>query len=325
MRLQSYRDIENWTEDDLSQLPSQEDDYWEYKGSLIAAKSNWQNELKEKLCHAASAFWNTGGGVFLVGIGGNGIADGGIPEKVGRQSIRDWVDTILREVQPVGKYAIKIILSNGATNSLIEPDKIVLAIAFDESHDVPHMSNNKIHYIRAGAHTLEAGYYLVEAIRARRHVHQPSLRALIQYNRRKARIYELMLIAINETPALNVQINFDPLPKMYANHFNDGDRFPLIIPIIDNRFPFTMDVAYSMKKEELFGNTPIKILLDYEDATGRRFHQEEMVDIYRQTSPLNIGTEHDIEDLEIAIKQITKQLQLLNGFLQSKTDENKTD
>lgn len=319
MRLQNYLDIENWTEDDLLQLPSQENDYWEYKSSKIITAANWKDTLKDKLCNNASAFWNTGGGVFLVGVDGNGKVDGGIPNKIGRQPIRDWVDTIIREVQPTGKYAVNPIEGKTSTNSLIKPNHAVLALAFDESYDVPHMSNDKKHYIRAGAHSTEAGHYLVEAIRARRGLKQPVLKGLIRFSEIKPRVFELLIVTLNEIPALNVQINFEPLPKMYAEYIDEDVRFPLTIPIVDQRFPFRMDVAYSMGKDRLFGKEPIRLLLEYEDMSGREFAEQQMLDIYGQTSPLEIGSQFDPEDLQKAVKSIADHLGRLSNLFENLT------
>ena len=317
MRLKNYRDIENWTEDDLSQLPSQEDDYWEYKSSLIANKVNWQNELKEKLCHAASAFWNTGGGVFLVGIDGNGVVDGGIPEKIGRQSIRDWVDTNIREVQPTGAYAVNPILGNAVTHSSIKPNHVVLAVAFDESYNLPHMSaqDNK-YYVRAGAHTIPAGHYLVEAIRSRRGHQNPMLRGLVRRNILNPRIVELVIISVNLTPAFNVIISFDPMPKLYEQHVKSF--VSLNIPMIDRENPFILEIALETAVSDTFGDTPVHLILDYENVLGQKFHENQLIDLFRQSSPVEFGKptlEGAIKSVESLSKQLTRLTNLLEKYL----------
>ncbi|GAA5531590.1 ATP-binding protein [Herpetosiphon gulosus] len=85
-----HKQIEGWTEEDLLRLPSEENDHYEYKSSQIP-----MDRLKEKISIAASAFWNSGGGFFIVGIDDTGHIDGGIAKTVGRQKLPDWIDQIL--------------------------------------------------------------------------------------------------------------------------------------------------------------------------------------------------------------------------------------
>ena len=57
---------------DLTQLPSVEDDHFEFKSSRTP-----REELKKKLNCAVSGFANAGGGCFVVGVDDNGKADNG--------------------------------------------------------------------------------------------------------------------------------------------------------------------------------------------------------------------------------------------------------
>lgn len=90
---------------DLTQLPSVEDDHFEFKSSSTA-----ENKLKKKLSCAVSGFANAGGGCFVVGVDDNGNADKGYSLKIKNQDLRDWVDQIVHQVEPVPKYDIKLIL-----------------------------------------------------------------------------------------------------------------------------------------------------------------------------------------------------------------------
>jgi len=49
----------------LDQMPTAEDDRHEYKSSLTK-----DAELSDKIAKAASGFWNSGGGLFVIGIDG---------------------------------------------------------------------------------------------------------------------------------------------------------------------------------------------------------------------------------------------------------------
>jgi hypothetical protein len=59
-----------------------EDDRHEYKSSAIKN----DKELGDKIAKAASGFWNSGGGLFVVGVDGNGQPDGGISLSVGAKT-----------------------------------------------------------------------------------------------------------------------------------------------------------------------------------------------------------------------------------------------
>lgn len=91
---------------DLSEfLPNAEDDRHEYKSSAIKN----DKELGDKIAKAASGFWNSGGGLFVVGVDGNGQPDGGISLSVGqkgRQSRRDWIDQVISQVTPKSAYVV---------------------------------------------------------------------------------------------------------------------------------------------------------------------------------------------------------------------------
>jgi len=156
---------------DLSEfLPSAEDDRHEYKSSAIKN----DKELGDKIVKAASGFWNSGGGLFVAGVDGNGQSDGGISLNVGQQSRRDWIDQVISQVTPKSAYAVHSIEDNGCGCN-IEPGKGVFLIGFGESEIGPHMANDHRYYIRAGAHTVPANHFIVEAIHARRGLRTPLL------------------------------------------------------------------------------------------------------------------------------------------------------
>jgi predicted HTH transcriptional regulator len=133
---------------DLTQLPSVEDDHFEFKSSRTP-----REDLKNKLSCAVSGFANAGGGCFVVGVDDNGKADNGWPLKMGTQDIGAWVDLIVNAVEPVPKYDIKLIL-DPMGRGVIKPDSAVLLVAIQESYAGPHMARDKRYYIRAGAHTV---------------------------------------------------------------------------------------------------------------------------------------------------------------------------
>lgn len=295
-----YRFIENWTEEDLLALPQGETEYFEYKSSKTPI-----DKLKDKISIAASAFWNSGGGVFVAGVNNAGKIDGGLPANVGKQSVRDWVDQILASVEPVGNYSIKVITKE-TTNSLIQDNSIVLVISFGESIVAPHMAYDKKYYIRAGTHSGPANHFLVEAIRGLRGLQKPVLRGLLKMHDEKSHIVELVILALNQ-PALNVELSFDPLPKVFAEHDVFGDKFPLRIPLIDRNYPFRMDISMFPGGKQVFGDTPIVLKLNYQSLTGEEFSEEQILDPSRNMPPMQSGKK-TLDEIEDILKELTKHV-----------------
>jgi predicted HTH transcriptional regulator len=87
----SYENVTTWNESSLSGIPKRETDQYEYKSSLIRNDKKFSEKLKEDICTAASAFWNTGGGFLIVGIDGKtATVDGGIPAKSASEKGGMW-------------------------------------------------------------------------------------------------------------------------------------------------------------------------------------------------------------------------------------------
>lgn len=307
----SHNRIEAWTEAELLELPPAETDDYEYKSSRLAESPNYRTELHNKLCKAASAFWNTGGGLLVCGVDDRGQVDGGLPELMGKQRLRDWVDQVLNSVAPVGPYAVKTIgPENGSTR--IKTGCVVLVVAFGESYDVPHMAHDQRYYVRAGAHSNPANHYLVEAIRARRGVRRPMLRGLLREHRHKAGVIELVIASINDTPALNVSLHFEPLPTIYETVFQI--RFPLLVPLIDRENPFVMDVATVKTRNAWLGDHPLYLALTYQGMMGGFYEEKQLLDHQRSLAPLHLYTKQGDQPAKL-LKKISAQLARLNDIL----------
>jgi hypothetical protein len=166
--------LRNWGDVDLCNLPATKDERHEYKSSATA-----DVELAKKIGRAASAFWNSGGGLFVAGVDGRGQADGGIEQTVGRQSRRDWIDRVIGAISPQGKYVVHSVEDRGA-GLKIAAGKAVYLIGFADSEVGPHMAPDNKYYIRGGAHTVPAGHFIVEAIHARRGMKRPILRSILR-------------------------------------------------------------------------------------------------------------------------------------------------
>jgi hypothetical protein len=313
--LDTYTAIEAWNEDDLTDLPQQETDEYEYKSSRIRENpEKYRSELQAKVCKAASAFWNTGGGVLVVGVDDEGNIDGGIPVMMGRQRLRDWVDQVLNTVVPIGTYAVKCIAPE-KTDSKIEPQHVVLVIGFGESFDLPHMAPDNRYYVRAGAHSNPANHYLVEAIRARRGLRRPMLRGLLREHPRKLGVVELVILAVNDMPALNVQIRFQPLPALYRDDFSD--KFPLVIPVIDRETPFRMDVARLDKQTDWLNIEPVTLYLRYQGMMGKPIEEHQLLDQQHSLAPLQLAGKSD-DNTRKNLKRIAHELERLTELLEER-------
>ncbi|MEO1289038.1 MAG: ATP-binding protein [Chloroflexota bacterium] len=305
----NYIRIETWTEDDLViDIPSGETDEYEFKSSLIRDSQHYRSDLSSKLTKTASAFWNTGGGILVVGVNDNGQVDGGIPSLMGKQKLRDWVDMILNGVSPIGPYAVKTIKPTDA-NSKIDSGMVILVVAFGESYDLPHMAPDNRYYVRAGAHSNPASHYLVEAIRARRGLERPMLRALLREHPQKVGVVEMAIVTVNDLPALNVFIDFEPIPTHLAETM--PDRLPLSVPLIDRNNPFRMDIASIHRLQYWLGDTPFYVLLEYEGVRGTKFKGTQLIDHLRSLGPSEIRLSNGSSP-DRTLKKINKQLSRLN-------------
>jgi hypothetical protein len=242
---------------DLTQLPSVEDDHFEFKSSRTPPE-----ELKKKLNCAVSGFANAGGGCFVVGVDDNGNADNGLSLKIGRLDIRAWVDQIVNKVEPVPKYDIKLI-SDPMGRGVIQPDSAVLLVAIHESYAGPHMALDQHYYIRAGAHTVKATHFIVDAIWAKRHFFKPRLTHLFRRKPEQEQTIQLGILALTDSPAVDVKINISPLPQIT----DLGSLFPIHIPVIDRINPFFFDVSIYYPKNELW-EKDLYLAVEYYDLAG---------------------------------------------------------
>jgi len=305
-----YQAVAEWNESHLSDLPHSETDNYEYKSSRIQEDRNFWSKLKHEIHVAASAFWNTGGGLLIIGVDDNGEIDGGIPKKIGNQKLRDWVDQLLMDVEPPGDYTVGIIRRD-SEDSRIDKHNVVLVIGFEESYNLPHMAPDYKYYIRAGAHSVPASHYLVESMRARRGITRPMLRGLLREHEQKSGVVELLVMSINDIPALNVYINFDPVPQIFDD---TQQQFPLFVPVIDQNTPFRMDIALVNAGEPAF-----QLELVYHDLANRRFEDHLLLDHHRSISATKLQSE--IQSSHENIARITAEMERLRYLMEMRMQD----
>jgi hypothetical protein len=282
---------------DLTQLPSAEDDDFEFKSS-----STPQDGLKKKLSCAVSGFANSGGGYFIVGVDGDGKADGGLPLKIGKQDLRDWVDQVINQVEPVPRYDIKLIYDSMGRGT-INPDSVVLLVGIYESYAGPHMAPDNHYYIRAGAHTVKAKHFIVDAIWAKRNFSKPRLTHLFRLKPHKEEAIQLGVLALTDAPAVDVRITVSPLPQMIQHC---ESLFPLQASIIDRNNPFFFDVTTYSQAKERFGED-VYLEVGYYDLAGNFYTYRTKVEVTGSVSPISIGNDNPAKMVK-ALESINKAL-----------------
>lgn len=267
---------------DLAQLPTSEDDDFEFKSSGTPVE-----ELRKKLRCAVAGFANSGGGYFVAGVDGDGNADGGIPVKIGRQDLRDWVDQAIQQIEPAPSYEIALI-QNAARRGQVKSGHAVLLIAIAESNAGPHMvAPDYCYYIRAGAHTVRAKHFIVEAIWAKRHFSSPRLTHSIRLKPGKEMVIQLGIVALTDAPAIDVEISASPLPRLLQHYQN---QFPMKCSVIDRNNPFYFDIAiYSGAIEQV--DKEIGLNVKYADLALNRYTYETNIGIKNALPPLLMGND----------------------------------
>jgi hypothetical protein len=250
-----------------SHFPPAEDDEFEFKSSLATDR-----QIIEKLNLAASAFANTGGGCFLWGVDKTGNADGGVEPRIRRQELRDWFDQIIHRVDPAPKYEVRTYTDKEGRGSL-ESGKVIAALAFPQSVAGPHMAADKKYYIRAGAHTVEAGHFIVEAIWARRQIGRPILVPIVRVIHRpdsRGQLHyhaELGIVNLTTAPAVAVEIDIEPKVR-YLEQWKA--YFPVRLPLVDLSNPYHMYMGPIEIIDETISDAT-KVSIAYKDLAGNDY------------------------------------------------------
>ena len=281
----------------LSSLPNAEDDTFEFKCSGTPIK-----DLKKKLDRAASGFANSGGGCFLFGLDDSGNADGGVSTKVGRQDLRDWIDQAISSVSPVPEYDVRL-YDDCEGRGQLDTDNVIAAVSIFPSESGPHQASDHKYYIRAGAHTVSASHFIVEALWARRHVQKPVLVHVVRAKPNATSIVQVGVVAVTDAPALNVEFTLSPLSGTLKKL---DDYFPVKLPVVDKNNPFFLDASVMHMAEKELGDH-VKVIIKYHDHAGTKFSHSNDAPLTRSISPITMGT--------VSPEKIAKALEKLEGPL----------
>jgi len=287
---------EEFTNFSLSDVPSSEDDRFEFKSSRITFEG-----LKKEIGFAVSAFANSGGGVIVVGVSDKGESDGGILIKVGRTKLRDWADQVIHLVEPTPEYDVRLIPVPNDKHA--DDERAVLLVWVGESYAGPHMAPDGRYYIRAGAHTEPARHFIVEAILAKRHFSKPRLAHLVRSRPDDGEVVQIGFFALTDAPAIDVELAMHPLPGLYG----EGCReFPVHIGIIEKNTPFFFDVS---TREDDRRNPDDEFLLKvtYHDLLANSYTYEQRVNLFRSVPSLRFFKK-GVDDIVRSLDSIQQEL-----------------
>ena len=267
---------------DLSQLPTSEDQdhKFEFKSSQTSPA-----DLKKKLGCAVSGFANSGGGRFVAGVDDKtGDPDGGfaIENFVGRQSLRAWADQIVHQVEPTPRYEVEVV-EDSHGRGRIDQGKAVLVVSVEESYYGPHMAPDRKYYIRAGVHTEPATQFIVEAIWAKRHFSKPRIAHILRERPDNAEIIQIGLIALTDSPAINIELKIEPLPGFLKG--TTLREFPVTIGAIDSHFPFVFDIA-TRTDAEGHPDEEFTLSATYHDLASNPYPYEPRINLFRSLPSL---------------------------------------
>jgi len=266
----------------ISALPSAEDDAFEYKSSATPFVT-----LQNKIVRAMSAFGNSGGGCFVAGVADDGTPDGGLEQLVGKQSLRDWTDQAIMRVSPPIAYEVRF-FDKTTSAAKIDTDKVVMAISVAPSDAAPHMADDKKYYIRAGAHTVPASHFIVEALWARRSFSKPMLTHTVREKPGNPDVIQVGLVALTPAPALDVELQITPLLGMLKSL----ERFfPIRLPVVDRSNPFFLDATLHYNFHEEFPDNVV-LACKYRDIAGNQFVYKSSRPLKEAVSPIQLGPDH---------------------------------
>ncbi|NUS21118.1 MAG: ATP-binding protein [Mesorhizobium sp.] len=156
---------ESWSEKDILALPGQEPETFERKGGRLF---NDQENFLRAVAKALSAFANSGGGILVLGVDDDGATIDGLPQHVGRATMRDWIEQKLPNLldYPLSNFRVHTV--SRASNSKIPPDRDVIVVEVGDSASAPHQSvRDHIYYHRQGGRSVPARHFYLELLRNR--------------------------------------------------------------------------------------------------------------------------------------------------------------
>jgi hypothetical protein len=164
----SFAKREQWTEEQVKDLPSGEHDYFERKSGLLFNDAADRNNLFDTLGKAGSAFANSGGGHLVLGVTDAGAFDGVPRVMAGKTTTRDWLEQKLPDLLDyrLGDFRVHQVVP--ATQSAIPVGRELIVIDIGDSALAPHQSRrHQAYFYRSGGRSVPAPHFYLELLRQR--------------------------------------------------------------------------------------------------------------------------------------------------------------
>jgi hypothetical protein len=178
-------------------------------------------------------------------------------------------DTIHRVV-PAPQYDVRLYHDSEGRGTL-DAGKVIAVVSFHPGFAGPHMAEDNKYYIRAGAHTVPASHFLVEALWARRQVQAPILTSIIR-PRMDGKLRVIDLVVVNLTPNPAVDVILDIEPKLGTLESSES-HYPLLLPLVDQANPFSMYLTHYGAIEQTL-REDVVVSLTYKDIAGNEYNSE---------------------------------------------------
>lgn len=158
---------ENWREEQVTELPAGEHDYFERKSGMLFDAPD-RNGLLDKIAKAASAFANSGGGHLILGVTDAGELDGVPRIWSGRTTTRDWLEQKIPQLLDYRLNDFRVHVVGCSESSQIPGERDVIVIDFGDSALAPHQSaRDHTYYYRSAGRSLPAPHFYLELLRQR--------------------------------------------------------------------------------------------------------------------------------------------------------------
>lgn len=158
----------------LDLLPHQELDWIEYKGRRsidLSLPNISENDVKNTLSKAISAFANSSGGYLVLGINNTTytVDDGGVSRNIKTCGTKEWLEDIPPTlVDPVLPSFNVFEITSVQINEISDPSQAIYIIDIPDSPAAPHQANDLKYYGRIGRKSRPLSHRFVLDILGRR-------------------------------------------------------------------------------------------------------------------------------------------------------------
>jgi len=170
------KNVSEWDEEYIINLPPGEHDWIEFKGAKsldLHLNGVDENKVMNELSKQMSAFANSGGGTLVYGIKDpqpgqkRQVDNGGIDLKI-KKNTKAWLEDIIPNLVELklNKFNVYVIEKSLPT-SMIKQNKGLILIEIPHSENAPHQANDKRYYARVAGKSRPIGHRQVTDILGR--------------------------------------------------------------------------------------------------------------------------------------------------------------